>query len=190
MEEIWRKIPGFEGYYEISSERRVKSVDREVVRSDGQIRHYKGVLLKASVTPAGYQIISLRKNGKLKQYLLHNLFAKTFPELIQNEWFPGAEIDHINTIRTDNRPENLRWVDRSGNMSNPITKKHNSDSKIGREAPNKKWVIKLSLNNEILHFYPSIRLASKDNNIPESNISKCCSGKRNQAGGYIWKYAC
>lgn len=189
MEEIWREIPGFEGYYEISSERNVRSLDREVVRSDGQVRHYKGKMLKPTETVNGYLIISLRYKGKLKQYLLHNLYAKTFPELIQNEWFPGAEIDHINTIRTDNRPENLKWVDRSGNMANPITKKRCSEIRKGREATNKRWVIKLSLNNEILHFYPSIRLASKDNNIPEPNISKCCSGKRNKAGNYIWKYA-
>lgn len=188
MEEIWREIPGFEGFYQISSERRVRSINREVVRSDGQIRHYKEKILKPTTTSNGYSIVSLRKNGELKQYYLHNLFASTFPELIQNEWFPGAEIDHINTIRTDNRPENLRWVDRSGNMANPITKKRCSEIRKGREASNKKWVIKLSLNNEILHFYPSIRSASIGNNIPEPNISKCCGGKRSKAGGFRWVF--
>lgn len=189
MEEIWRNIDGFDGFYQISSEGRVKSTSREVVRSDGQVRHYKEKILKPTKTNNGYLIVGFRKNGRLKLYLLHNLYAKTFPELIQNEYFEGAEIDHINTIRTDNRPENLRWTDRAGNMANPITKKRCSEIRKGREAPNKKWVIKLSLNNEILHFYPSIRLASKDNDVPCSNISKCCSGKRNKAGGFKWVFS-
>ena len=189
MDEIWRNIEGFEGYYQISSERRVRSLDREIVRSDGQVRHYKGKILKPTTMSNGYLIVSLRKSGELKQYYLHSLFALTFPEFIQNEWFPGAEIDHINTIRTDNRPENLRWVDRSGNMANQISRKHISVSKKGMEATNKIWVINLSLNNEILHFYQSLRLASKDSGVPEGNISKCCRGKRNQAGGFKWVYA-
>ena len=189
MEEVWRDIPEFEGYYQINNHCVVRSVDRTVVRNDGQIRHYKGKIMSQTLMNNGYLCVSFRKNGKLKQYLVHNLFARVFSDLIQNEYFDGAEIDHINTIRTDNRPENLRWVDRKGNMANEISRKHMSEGRKGREAPNKKWVIKLSLNNEILHFYPSLRSAASDNKICQSNIYKCCAGKRNQAGGFIWKYA-
>ena len=60
--------------------------------------------------------------------------AMTFPELVQNEWFPGAEIDHIDTDRLNNDPSNLRWVDRYGQMNNPITKKHISDSNKGEKC--------------------------------------------------------
>ena len=31
------------------------------------------------------------------------------------------EIDHINRIRTDNRLDNLRWIDRAGNMKNKVS---------------------------------------------------------------------
>ena len=41
-------------------------------------------------------------------------------------------IDHINTIRTDNRVKNLRWVTTKENCNNPLTRKHNSRSKQGR----------------------------------------------------------
>lgn len=37
-------------------------------------------------------------------------------------------IDHINTIRTDNRACNLRWVTYKENSNNPLTKKHQSDA--------------------------------------------------------------
>lgn len=49
----------------------------------------------------------------------------------------GYELDHINTIRTDNRLENLRCVNRSENMLNPITREHNSEAQKGKCPWNK-----------------------------------------------------
>lgn len=45
----------------------------------------------------------------------------------------GYEIDHINTIKTDNRIDNLRCVTRSQNMLNPITNKNTIDSFFGKK---------------------------------------------------------
>lgn len=42
------------------------------------------------------------------------------------------EIDHINTIRDDNRVENLRWVTHKENSNNPITLKRSSESMNGK----------------------------------------------------------
>lgn len=58
--------------------------------------------------------------------------AMTYPELVQNEYFEGAEIDHIDTNTVNNHPSNLRWVDRSGQMSNPLTRIHNRDARAGK----------------------------------------------------------
>lgn len=41
--------------------------------------------------------------------------------LCKGEW-PDGEIDHINRIRNDNRIENLRVVDRTGNTQNTLRK--------------------------------------------------------------------
>lgn len=65
------------------------------------------------------------KNGYCVVYLdgcherVHRLVAEAF--------IPNPEVkpivDHINTIRNDNRSENLRWVTHLENMLNPITVK-------------------------------------------------------------------
>ena len=52
-------------------------------------------------------------------YLVHRLVAEAFIPNIDNK----PHIDHINTVRDDNRVENLRWVTHLENQRNPITNK-------------------------------------------------------------------
>ena len=88
-----------------------------VIVSDGRIwssRH--GKVLKAQIC-AGNQFYSrarLRWEGTLRNLRVHRLVALSFIENPNNE----LEVDHINCNRSDNRIENLRWVNRKTNMNN------------------------------------------------------------------------
>ena len=42
MEEIWRDIKGYEGYYMVSNLGRVKSLDRYILKSNGRKEFNKG----------------------------------------------------------------------------------------------------------------------------------------------------
>ena len=182
MEEVWREIPEWESFYAASTLGRIKSLIRETNNQYGKTEH----ILAGNKTNSGYLSVMLHKNGTKKKMLVARLVAFTFPEIC-GEYFEGAEIDHINTIRTDNRPENLRWVDRKGQFQNEKTKRN-----IKKRADNSgRWVIKLSKNNEILHFYPSIQEAARENNTSPTDIYNCCNHIRSRktAKGYIWKYA-
>lgn len=183
MEE-WRDVPGYEGKYQIS-----------ISTKEGKCRSLNfnntGKIKELSTTPGTrdnrvYWNLYLGGKGQPKQAAVW--IALTYPELVQNEWFQGAEIDHIDTDRLNNHPSNLRWVNRSSQMNNPKTRHHLSLSGEGKHINlNGKWVIKLNKNNEILHFYPSIMEAERDTGVRHQHISLCCSGKRKIAGGFVWR---
>ena len=50
MEEIWKDIKGYEGYYMISNLGRVKSLERDVYRKDGKISYHKKEKIKIPKT--------------------------------------------------------------------------------------------------------------------------------------------
>lgn len=70
----------------------------------------------------GYYLIGFSINGKTSYVYLHRAVAEAF---IPNPC-GKPQIDHINTIRTDNRVENLRWVTSHENNMNVITRKNRS----------------------------------------------------------------
>lgn len=169
MEE-WRDVPGYEGLYQVNNLGRIKNTKT-------------GRLLKRRLNDRGYDKVNL----KGKQYSVARLVALTFQDIC-GEWFEGAQVDHINTIRDDNRPENLRWVCFKDQFQNELTKKH-MKGRVLNHPSTSRWVIKLSKNNEILHFYPSVMEAERETGIAASSISRCCNGIRHTAGEYVWKYA-
>lgn len=63
-----------------------------------------------------------------KRVLVHRLVWETFVGEIPC----GYQIDHINTIRDDNRLENLRCVTPKENANNLLTRKHKSDAQRGK----------------------------------------------------------
>lgn len=107
MEE-WREVPGFEGY-EVSSEGRVRSLDRDkhAVRKQDYVRNIKGCILKPKFDQ--YNRVALYKDSIRHFISIHRLVALAFIPQIEGK----PEIDHINRDKLDNRVSNLRWVDDS-----------------------------------------------------------------------------
>ena len=116
--EVWKPIKGYEGLYEVSNLGNVRSVDRHVMLGN-QYCLLNGKPIKPFPNSTGYLRVGLSKNSKDKKYLIHRLVAEAFIPNPNN--LPC--IDHINTIRDDNKVENLRWCDTAGNLANPITRK-------------------------------------------------------------------
>lgn len=120
VNEIWRDVVGYEGRYQVSNLGRIKSLN--------YLRTGKEKVLKPSVTDTGYYRVQLCKNGKSVGIALHRLIATTFIANPDNK----RCVDHINTIRTDNRVENLHWCTHKENSNNELSRLHNSEAKKGR----------------------------------------------------------
>ena len=71
----WRSIQGFEGYYEVSDEGCVRSVDRDLLCADGVTYHRKGHSMKLTLGASGYLVVNLRKYGKSNVKPVHKLVA-------------------------------------------------------------------------------------------------------------------
>ena len=127
-EEIWRNIEGYEGLYQISNIGRVKSLDRKFWNGYTWCNK-KGQMITIN-KKRNYSEVRLCKDGKPKNHSVHRLVAFAFIE----GYFEGAEVDHINTKKKDNRVVNLRWCTRKENCNNELTKKNNSEAQKGLQA--------------------------------------------------------
>lgn len=101
----------------------------------------------------GNQCGTLRKDGYLStvisdnEYLLHRLVILwTTGEL------PIEEVDHINGCKTDNRPSNLRVVNRTQNNQNRVRAGVNSATGyLGVQSHRDKYKASIRHNKESIH---------------------------------------
>lgn len=184
MEE-WKDIKGYNGMYQISSYGRVKSLKRYKVGKE----HFK----KPSIGRDGYEYIMLWKDNKFKRFPIHRLVAIAF---IRNDDVK-PQVDHIDTNKTNNRVENLRWVTRQENQHNPLTEiniKNQIRHPHSEEAKRKIGlrcsvpVEQYTLDGNFIKAYPSAAAASRETGVCSEQIRKCRRGFYKQAGGYIWKF--
>ena len=115
IEEIWKDIPDYEGYYQVSDLGRVRSLDRTVLTTNGQERFYKGRIMNPNVSNKGYKQYSLSVNGVYRTFRVSQLVAMTFLGHKPN----GLElvVDHINGDKSDDSVDNLRIVTQRANLS-------------------------------------------------------------------------
>lgn len=105
--EIWRDIPGFWGYYEASNLGRIRLAEIVIANGYG-IPTKKPPVLLEPILDTKELYVMLEKRGKQSRHRVADLIAKTFIT------FPPRDytVAHISKDRTDNRAENLKWVER------------------------------------------------------------------------------
>ena len=139
VQEIWKDIQGYEGFYQISNFGRVKSLGgicgtckrKEKIRA---LHHTKD----------GYVKVRLLRNSNDKTYRVHRLVAEAF---IPN---PNGydTVNHIDGNKDNNCVDNLEWCDRNKQMQHayklglkqPVhTNRKLSDDDIRYIRKNYKW---------------------------------------------------
>lgn len=102
--EIWKPVPGYEGFYEVSSIGRVRSVDHYVNSGNGR-KLRKGRVLSQSISIHGYYFVHLSKINKQKSPTVHRLVALAFHPNPENK----ICVNHKDGVRTNNHISNLEW---------------------------------------------------------------------------------
>lgn len=139
--EIWKNIPGHEGYF-ASSFGRIKKGDR-VLNQSIRVRNYLGVRVSK------------------KTWLSHRLVLMAFWGMPPSDKPEGM---HLNGDPRDNRIENLRWGSHAENMA---MDRGNNHAHKGVRNPNRKLTmaavneIRRTYDNRTSHFWGATKLAKK-----------------------------
>ena len=170
MEEIWKKIEGYEKYS-------VSNYGR--VRNDN-----KNLILKPEITKFGY--CRVRLNGK--HIFVHQLVARAFiPYTGLNP--DGTEIkgnrciNHKDENPLNNTVDNLEWCDMTYN-NNYGTRLERTVAKIRNNPKKSKKVLCV----ETCAVYLSTHDVERKLGFNSCNISRCCNNKHKTHYGYHWKY--
>lgn len=195
MEEIWKPVKNYEGYYEISNLGRVKSLER-YVRQGNFIRHVKESFKNEYIGSYGYPCVTLCKDRKSTSMCIHILLANAFIPNPENK----PAVDHINTDRTDYRLENLRWVTSKENSNNELTLQHCKENTYSKESLKKRLetsktrctktsprtIFQYSKNGDFISEFYSIAEAERKTNISKEIIRRSLDDNTLSAGGYLW----
>ncbi len=77
--EIWKDVKGYEGLYQVSNLGRVKTLRKVVNNYPNCTRVLPEKIRNGNVNKSlGYKMVSLSKDGKLKNEFVHRLVAKAF----------------------------------------------------------------------------------------------------------------
>lgn len=128
MNEIWKDITDYEGYYQISNIGRVKSLARPVYNKDGSINYYKKEKIKVNkVSTDGYYLITLSVNCHNKTIAIHRLVAQEFIPNPDNL----PEVNHKDFDRKNNCVDNLEWCTHEDNVNYSVKEGHYSECHAG-----------------------------------------------------------
>lgn len=145
--ERWKELPGYEGRYKVSTWGRVISNAR------GNDWRY------LNITPSqrGYSTVRVCWKGYKCRKLVHRLVMETF----RGE--SKLHVDHLNSVKTDNRLENLEYVTHRENVIRFRKKVNPSHRLLGAFPKGKKWDSAIYVNKKsiFLGSFSSARKAHK-----------------------------
>ena len=168
----WRKVVGWEKYYEVSNDGLIRSLDREMRLPNG-VSYIKKGKIRKQIKSKGYLRICLYSESKNCSFAAHRIVAEAFLDNPYNL----EQVNHKNGDKTDNNVDNLEWVSRTENAlhSAYVLNNNTGMSKIA------------VLCEEKSHVFESISEANRITGISKQHISFCINGKRKTAGGFHWR---
>lgn len=102
----WRAVPGWVGVYEVSDAGNIRRIAAAAGTRIGNI-------LVCRSNSSGYSTVTLSCGMRSESHKVHRIVARAFLGEPTEE---RPEVNHKNSMRTDNRVANLEWVSRRENV--------------------------------------------------------------------------
>lgn len=180
MEEIWKDIPSYEGYYQVSNLGNFKSLPRVVKYKTNGCRNYPSKCLLTEITKDNYQRITLMKEGVKTRYQAHRLVALAFIPNPDNKPF----INYIDGNKSNNIVSNLEWCTASENI---IHADNTGLRNMSNHNPSNSRKIKCIETREVfLSCLRAVKWLGKTSNSIFSLVRG--TNKNGKAFGYHWKF--
>ncbi len=176
VEEVWKDIPGYEGYYQVSDLGRVRSLDRTIRTIDKRTVSYSGMVMSIKTNrKSGYNYIILSKHRNKKTFSMHVLVAISFLGHTQNGH--NVVVDHINNIKTDNRVVNLQLITQRQNVSKGIRNCASRYVGVSYRKRGNKWIAAIRIEGK------GVRLGLFTSEIDASNAYQAALKAHIENGG-------
>ena len=129
--EKWKDIPNYVGYYQVSDNGNVRSLDRYVKGINNSKRLLKGKYKPLQNHPDGYLQIRLSKNGLSNTFKNYQLVAYAF---LNFKPLKGLVVDHKDNNCKNNKLSNLQIITHRKN-----TQKDKKNLGVSYHKHSRKW---------------------------------------------------
>lgn len=187
MCEIWKEIPGYEGYYEASSFGRIRSVVRTIKCGYGKVREIPSKIRVQRSNNGGYCMVYVSVENKQKNCTVHRLVASTFIPNPENK----KEVNHKDGNKRNNLIENLEWVTHAENGHHAWEiglRRRILPCTTGSLNHKSKFVHQYSLSGDYINTFGSTCEAQRETGVSSKLISRCALMKQKFAMGFVWRY--
>lgn len=129
--------------------KQIPNLSKYEVSTYGNVRNVKtGRILKHSILPNGYKVVSLQQDiKKPKTFYIHSLVAKTFLLNPLNK----PCIDHIDNDKLNNVVTNLRYTTHMENQHNRKMNKNNTSGYKGVVKVKHRYKANICIGGKIRH---------------------------------------
>lgn len=173
--EVWKDIENYEGLYQVSNLGRVRSLDR--VDANKHYRKGRVIAYSMSSSGLGYRQVSLWRDGKRENRLIHRIVASAFLDNYDNL----PQVNHKDENKENNTVSNLEWCSALYNVM--------YGTRNERMAKTEGRPVYVIANSGHRYLFRSVKIASELLGLDRRAMHRCLKDKHKHHHGFSFELA-